>query len=918
MRQIKVIVLAVCSLAILRAAEPNIALAETHCDSPIQGINLSANTPIDASLLATIRAGIAKGCATPAYLRRVSAIVESAVTKSGLRLQALDLFQANTQFLQVDFQTQGGTDDVYTGALTLRDTIDAPIISMADILGDAVENQIVTFRYVLTGDAAIDPSLRLGLKWLRNGVPIAGATTSRYRLRKNDIGATITGELTIYDAENAVLESRRGDLAMLVAAAEYPPEIKGLTIVGKSETGTVLRAEYMFVDENVGDVEGATEFIWLRDNYAIPGANGPTYTITTEDIGKTIGVRVIPRADDGVAGAARTYAMRDAVIAKPITIDPALLDKTPSIIANGKAVPLGDKLPIAKPTPDDRGLSGSEITDIIIQSVESSAEKTVDIDQPAPPKAPAPTKEGEPSISAPVLADIILAEGLSLDPNATTKVTRLDFSKSSVFDDPMLAAIAAPFIGEEVSVELIRQMIERVGERYLEEGYELSRALLPEQRIVDGVVKIRLVEARVGKIVLENIERLNPKFIRKFLNIREGDLLSLSRLERYIRLYNATNKSNMTSELAPGEEFGETDVFLTMQEPDRVELPTLSINNYASEVTDWRQQSASVTFNNLLGYDDELFVSYNDSNGSESTTVNLGFPIGSEGMNMSVGRSESNTIYTNDGAGASGIIGTRGAANSDSVSLSMPLIFDDDYSIYASAAYGSSYSEVTLANSGLNLTESRVRKLEVAFPMNYGNAVSNFSFSPNFAVLNSSTNSPTFASRSEKWLSRMKADISASRYINKYATFNLRSNIVYTDAKDMLNYPSELLSIGGPSSVRAYQPSVSAGHQGYFVSLELRSDLANWENITLPKLIPYVQPYGFIDHAFAQSRQRRTQRDNFWSGAGIGVAVPSIANIFTFDAYWATPLDTSVHKAQREAYEDEMFQFSLSAKFRLP
>lgn len=925
------------------------SLADDECSAKIQGLNINANAPIAQQLLVEIRRSVPKACPSASYLKTVSTVVENALAQSGAALEGLDVFAVNAQFLNVEYSIRGAGDERFSSALALADVLPRQAIQSTLILGNPVENEILTFRYILNGESAIGPSMRLGLTWLRDGVPISGATTSRYRLKAQDIGAQITGRLTLFDANKNVVETRDYVLQRYIAEAEYPPEIRDLNIIGDAETGARLTATYEFFDGNDGDVEGNSEFVWLRDNYAIEGATDSEYEITTQDIGKTIGVRVIPRSLDGVAGAARTFVRRDLVVAKPITVDPSLLDQEPAIIV--AIPPDGDDakrtlptLPSPKPerpadtdakvaqidgSTDDASdrVTGKEATQIIIKSLEAAQENAQQDALANQPEAQdLVAAEEDKSLEDPTAADAIkiirpdiqLAEGLTLDPNVTTKLTKLAFSPSAIFDDAALAALEEPYIGKEISVNLVREIIETIGARYLDEKYELSRALLPEQRVVDGVVAIRLVEARVGKIVLEDLGRISPRFIRRFLNIDEGGLLSLSNLERHIRLYNATNKSNLTSELAPGEEFGQTDIFLTVQEPDRVELPTFSVNNYASEVTDWRQQSFSATFNNIMRYDDEIFLAYNDSNGSESLTTSLSIPIGNEGTNISVSHSESNTKYVNDGAGASGIVGTRGASHSNSISVSQPLIFGDEYSIYASAAYGSSYSEVTLANAGLNLTESRVQKLEVALPMNYGSAVSNFSVSPSFGVLNPSSISPSFGSRSEKWMSVAKADISASRYISKYATLNLRSKIVYTEATDMLNYPSELLTVGGPGSVRAYQPSVSSGHQGYFASLELRSDLANWDNIQLPELIPYVQPYAFIDHAFAQSRQRKTQRDNFWSGAGLGVSIPSIGNFFSFDAYWATPLDRSSHETQKEAYEDELFQFSLSAKFRLP
>ena len=129
--------------------------------------------------------------------------------------------------------------------------------------------------------------------------------------------------------------------------------------------------------------------------------------------------------------------------------------------------------------------------------------------------------------------------------------------------------------------------------------------------------------------------------------------------------------------------------------------------------------------------------------------------------------------------------------------------------------------------------------------------------------------------------------------------------------------PGEILSVGGPSSVRAYQPSESSGYVGYFVSAELRSDLANWEQVKLPRQMPNLQPYLFIDHILARSQYRKDTREDYWSGYGFGITIPSFFNGLSLDAYVSESLDGEIHKAEQQAYDEQHVQFSLKANLDL-
>ena len=465
-------------------------------------------------------------------------------------------------------------------------------------------------------------------------------------------------------------------------------------------------------------------------------------------------------------------------------------------------------------------------------------------------------------------------------------------------------------IGQEISLGSIKAVIEAVNEAFKEQEYELSRALLPEQIITDGRLKLQLVQTTIGQIKIEDRDRMDERFVFNHLALNEGDYISLAELERSIRLYNAGNKSKLTTELAPGENFGETDIFVQVNEPEAIELPSFSVNNYANEVSDWRNNSATVLFNNLLGKDDETTVTYSDSGGSNSYSVLLSMPLSYTGTNFSASYAASQTKTV---SGNPDTVGYRGTSNSFSLALSHPIVFKDQYSVYLSGSYGQSFNDLTQPITGDLLRESRGRKLTLSMPFSYSNGLTTVSFVPSWHIINTVTQIPPL----EVWAQKFDGDVSVSQYLNERWTANLRGKFLYTRSRHMLNMPGEILSVGGPSSVRAYQPSESSGYQGYFVSGEFRTDLANWETIELPDDMPNIQPYIFIDHMLAHSQYKKSTRADYWSGYGAGVSIPSIFDIFSFDAYWSEPLDGAVHEQEKEAYDDQLIQFSLNARIPL-
>jgi len=874
------------------------------------------------------------GCISPRYLSDLTDNLASALAKSGIKVRQISVLPSDDgadgkndvvslRIVAGDdgANSQGERKSEQTVLLPLMAPPSGTVITSLEILGVAQEGDELIARYAVNEKSYQQGGGNLRLEWLRDGTVIEGARKSRYVLQKQDVGAQISARLA-YVIDGAMSDRRMAMVTANIMAANYPPRIEDLRLEGDAQTGEELAARYVFIDENEGDSESGTTFIWLRDNIVISEATGATYRLGASDIDKQITVRITPRSQDGQTGVPRSVSLGQTIRPAPIIANRDVID---NIVADDA----------------DKSLDVAEIEEAIEDIIAKQGEKTVTIAKPEP--RPAPPVTSDPAIiigetdegleaeseaeKAPAIiiaedpdAPALLSEpsppptaltpGFEIAANSPKIFKQVVFTPSAILLDYELFNTQKAVQGTPITLGAIKSVLDEVNALYLEKGFELSRALLPEQLVTDGTVTIQLVEATIGKITLENREDLTEEFVLGHLGATSGDYISLKTLERSIRRYNLSNKSKLATELAPGAEFGQTDVFVDVAEPDKVELPSVSINNYANQTSDWRQNAVAITMNNLLGTDDETALSFSDSSGSTSISGSFSMPLNHEGTNLSLAVSDSDTKIV---AGSEDTVGYRGSARSYAATLSHPLLFGDEYSLYLSGSYGISRSDLVQPVTGDMLSKSEVRKYSITAPYSYNNGTTAVSVAPSWHVLNIVTEIP----KREKWMQKFDVNANASHFLSDKWTLNGRARMLYSDARDMINMPSEILSVGGPSSVRAYQPGESSGYQGYLLSGELRTDLANWEEISLPEFMPSAQTYFFVDHMLAQSQYRKRSRADYWSGYGVGLQIPSIFNLLTFDIYWSEALDGAVHEEEKEFYDDELFQFSLSARFRL-
>jgi hypothetical protein len=152
----------------------------------------------------------------------------------------------------------------------------APAVS-----GSAQEGQTLTAG---TGTWTPTPTTFL-YRWRADGTLITGATSPTYAVRAADVGKPIS----------VTIIARRADLddGIATSAATAPVTAEPITVsTGPSLTGTPLVGQVLQALPGAfapGDVVVA--YAWLRSGVPVEGAAGPTFALTTADLGSNIAVR---------------------------------------------------------------------------------------------------------------------------------------------------------------------------------------------------------------------------------------------------------------------------------------------------------------------------------------------------------------------------------------------------------------------------------------------------------------------------------------------------------------------------------------------------------------------------------------------------------------------------------------------------
>lgn len=132
-----------------------------------------------------------------------------------------------------------------------------------------------------------DPQAQISLQWLRNGIPIPGATGRSYQLTAADANRAVSvravGAAAGYQAVSRFSGRRQVLKGRLVTSRPR--------VIGVARPGRLLRAR----PGPWGPGGVRLEYQWRVDGAPVPGATASTFRVSHEDLGRTITVRIVGR-----------------------------------------------------------------------------------------------------------------------------------------------------------------------------------------------------------------------------------------------------------------------------------------------------------------------------------------------------------------------------------------------------------------------------------------------------------------------------------------------------------------------------------------------------------------------------------------------------------------------------------------------
>lgn len=425
-------------------------------------------------------------------------------------------------------------------------------------------------------------------------------------------------------------------------------------------------------------------------------------------------------------------------------------------------------------------------------------------------------------------------------PRVTVKAFVL--SGNSLISTPELQDVLAPWLGRELGFTEMEQASNAIADAYRKRGW-FARPQLPAQDVSSGVIRIHILEAKLGEIRIDDGGmplRMERDMVTSTMTARQkpGDPLNLDALERSSNILNDTPGVAVATILTPGKGPAESDAVVKVQDKPLV-TGTAQLDNSGSRSTGDKKFSAGLTLDNPSGKGDQLSLNANGGAGNTYAKLGYSIPLGADGLRAGINASA--LSYKLVGADFEALA-SKGDGQTYGIYASYPMLRSGNRNISFAAALDRKdyYNEANALptsrkriHTGLvSVTGDLLDTLGAGGMTLWGANLSlgNVDLSGNATNEMADQNGPATAGSYAKLGYNLARLQRLSEKTTLWLAFNGQTANKNLDS-------SEKMSLGGPSGVRAYPVMEGSGDTGWLSTLEARY------NIT-----PDVQLVAFYDH----------------------------------------------------------------------
>jgi len=170
--------------------------------------------------------------------------------------------------------------------------------------------------------------------------------------------------------------------------------------------------------------------------------------------------------------------------------------------------------------------------------------------------------------------------------------------------------VTLPFVGSGKDFADVQRALEAIERLYVSKGFSAVQVLLPEQELDRGEVHFKVIEAKVGKVVVEGNKFFDEANVRASLpSLLPGESPNVNRIAQSLRVANENPAKQSTALLRGGAEEGTVDAVIRVSDEHPVKY-SISLDNTGTPETGTFRVGLGFQHANLWNRDHTISAQY--------------------------------------------------------------------------------------------------------------------------------------------------------------------------------------------------------------------------------------------------------------------------------------------------------------------
>jgi hemolysin activation/secretion protein len=193
------------------------------------------------------------------------------------------------------------------------------------------------------------------------------------------------------------------------------------------------------------------------------------------------------------------------------------------------------------------------------------------------------------------------------------EISRFEVTGNTLLPQPQIDELLSKFAGKERDFGDVQRALEALEAVYRQRGYSVVTIELPEQELNRGVVQLRVVETKIGRVSVKNNNYFDEANIRRSLPaLQEGRTPNLNEVSSNLKQANESPSKQVTMKLQSGEKDDEVDAVLDVKDESPWKI-LANADNTGTEATGKTHLGVILQNANLFGRDHLASLQYTTS-----------------------------------------------------------------------------------------------------------------------------------------------------------------------------------------------------------------------------------------------------------------------------------------------------------------